>query len=279
VTVSYLGREEFAPAGARQAVLEERWGFRCGCERCRVEAAAPEALVRVVDELYARVMQVRLLTSWGVGGRGGDGSSGALRHFLLPATSPHHDTNHQNTQDLRPAFLEAVQSGDDAQLAAAARGLRDVDAAARAAIKQYTSPSDGDGDGDGDKAAAAELHPATATFMQAALYELHELQYAASQLDALGGTTESERAHAALASLSRCLSLVDTVSRGAELHVFLACALLDRATELRGADAPAALAALELARQAGEARYGRHLGSGLWEELQKANAELAGEYL
>jgi hypothetical protein len=38
VSVSYLGREDFAPAGARQAVLRERFGFTCDCERCRCVA-------------------------------------------------------------------------------------------------------------------------------------------------------------------------------------------------------------------------------------------------
>lgn len=37
LTVSYLGREDFAPAGARQALLQERFGFTCDCQRCRYE--------------------------------------------------------------------------------------------------------------------------------------------------------------------------------------------------------------------------------------------------
>lgn len=35
LTVSYLGREDFAPAAARKAVLQERFGFDCDCQRCR----------------------------------------------------------------------------------------------------------------------------------------------------------------------------------------------------------------------------------------------------
>lgn len=35
--MSYLGREDFAPAGARQALLQERFGFTCDCQRCRYE--------------------------------------------------------------------------------------------------------------------------------------------------------------------------------------------------------------------------------------------------
>lgn len=58
LTISYLGREEFAPAAARQAVLHERWGFTCGCERCAVEAAAPREVTQAVENGYARVMQV-----------------------------------------------------------------------------------------------------------------------------------------------------------------------------------------------------------------------------
>jgi hypothetical protein len=57
--VSYLGREEFAPAEARQAVLQERWGFQCSCERCTVEAAAPPELRATVNDAYARVMRVK----------------------------------------------------------------------------------------------------------------------------------------------------------------------------------------------------------------------------
>lgn len=70
VAVSYLGREEFAPADARQEVLQQRWGFKCTCERCRVEAAAPQELRSVINESYVRVMQVRKMTPvWGsVGG-------------------------------------------------------------------------------------------------------------------------------------------------------------------------------------------------------------------
>lgn len=41
LTVSYLGREDFAPAGARQAVLQERFGFECDCQRCRCAFVRP----------------------------------------------------------------------------------------------------------------------------------------------------------------------------------------------------------------------------------------------
>lgn len=40
-----------------------------------------------------------------------------------------------------------------------------------------------------------------------------------------------------------------------------------------------AAAALQLVGQASEARYGKHLPSELWDKLQRANAELAPEYL
>ncbi|KAI8465647.1 MAG: hypothetical protein J3K34DRAFT_82272 [Monoraphidium minutum] len=226
VTVSYLGREEFAPAQARQAVLLERWGFECGCERCTVEAAAPKELVSTIAACYARVMQ-----------------------------------------DLRPAFLEAAADGDGGRLAVAADHLRGVEATARAAIKEHAGPG---------------VHPATATFMHAALYDLHELLYAATQLSeglGGGGESDSERGHAALSALSRCLAIVDAVSRGAELHVFLAAAMLERASALRGADSPQAAAALQLLGHASEARYGKQLSMGLWDRLQKANTELSAEYL
>lgn len=40
-----------------------------------------------------------------------------------------------------------------------------------------------------------------------------------------------------------------------------------------------AAAALQLVGQACEARYGKNLPAQLWDALQKANGELAGEYL
>jgi hypothetical protein len=48
LTVSYLGREDFAPAGARKAVLQERFGFDCDCQRCRwgLEYASSDCTLR-----------------------------------------------------------------------------------------------------------------------------------------------------------------------------------------------------------------------------------------
>jgi hypothetical protein len=115
--------------------------------------------------------------------------------------------------------------------------------------------------------------------MHAALFDLHELLYAATQVEGAGGGSDAERGQAALAALSRCLSIVDTVSRGAELHVFLAAALLEQAAALRGRDSAAAAAALQLVGQASEARYGKQLGARLWDKLQDANVELSKEFL
>jgi hypothetical protein len=58
LTVSYLGREEFAPAGARQAMLQERYGFSCSCARCKLEAQAPQQLQQQLVDTYKQVMQV-----------------------------------------------------------------------------------------------------------------------------------------------------------------------------------------------------------------------------
>lgn len=257
VTISYLGREEFAPAAARQAVLQERWGFECTCERCTVEAAAPKELSQAIAGCYARVMQVCVtyvshtlyyhqrtsarcsctpMPAGQTGARAAasvacavGNSAQASRCTGTPPTPPPPPC----AQDLRPAFLEAAQSGDGARLSAVTGHLRGVEATGRAAIKEHVT---------------AGVHPATAIFMHAALYDLHELLYASTQLGDLGddisgggssgGGSGSERGHEALAALARCLSIVDTVSRGAELHVFLACALLERASALRGADSP-----------------------------------------
>jgi hypothetical protein len=63
--VSYLGREEFAPAGARQAVLQERYGFDCSCARCQLEAQAPKQLQQQLLDTYRHVVQVGLVLVWG----------------------------------------------------------------------------------------------------------------------------------------------------------------------------------------------------------------------
>lgn len=58
LVVSYLGREEFAPAAARQAVLQERYGFRCACPRCSLEQQVPRQLQQMVEQVYMEVMKV-----------------------------------------------------------------------------------------------------------------------------------------------------------------------------------------------------------------------------
>jgi hypothetical protein len=60
LTVSYLGREEFAPAGARQALLQERYGFDCSCARCQLEGQAPKQLQQQLLDTYRHVVQVGL---------------------------------------------------------------------------------------------------------------------------------------------------------------------------------------------------------------------------
>lgn len=43
ITISYLGREDFSPASARNSALQERYGFTCSCPRCTLESSLPEA--------------------------------------------------------------------------------------------------------------------------------------------------------------------------------------------------------------------------------------------
>lgn len=45
--------------GARQAVLQERYGFACGCARCQLESQAPRQLQQQLLDTYRQVMQVR----------------------------------------------------------------------------------------------------------------------------------------------------------------------------------------------------------------------------
>ena len=45
-------------AGARQAVLQERYGFHCTCRRCTAESASPKAVLDRVNSTYIRLQQV-----------------------------------------------------------------------------------------------------------------------------------------------------------------------------------------------------------------------------
>ncbi|KAI8466486.1 MAG: hypothetical protein J3K34DRAFT_524486 [Monoraphidium minutum] len=53
VCVSYLGSVIAAPYAARQAELREKYGFDCGCDRCKAEQRAGEQLLSLQSQVYA----------------------------------------------------------------------------------------------------------------------------------------------------------------------------------------------------------------------------------
>lgn len=52
-----MGREQFAPLEARQAVLSERYAFTCTCPRCSAEGLVPQVVQEAVTQAYVTTMQ------------------------------------------------------------------------------------------------------------------------------------------------------------------------------------------------------------------------------
>lgn len=71
---------------------------------------------------------------------------------------------------------------------------------------------------------------APAAAMQAALYDMYENLYFCDSISGRDATR----------SLSGCLAILDAVSRGAELHVYVAAKLLAHVAATQGTDSPAA---------------------------------------
>ncbi len=122
-------------------------------------------------------------------------------------------------------------------------------------------------------------------YLQASVYSLLELQHFCSTLTgshdeaAQGAAKKPSHNVATLSALSRCLGIVDLVSRGAELHVFLASALLRHAADAHGADSAAAQAAAALVEHAHVARYGASLSDKTMLALMEANRTLSEEFI
>jgi len=94
VSVSYLGREAFAPERARAAALRARYGIAaCGCARCALERAQPPAARAAMDAAHAAI-----------------------------------------AADLKPRLMSALEAQDGAAAAAAADGLRAALKQLRAAL-------------------------------------------------------------------------------------------------------------------------------------------------
>jgi hypothetical protein len=131
-------------------------------------------------------------------------------------------------QDLKPRFLEAVEHQDQSNLAAVQAQLLSLETSLSAALQQHR----------------AVLSDSAVLVLQAAVYDMYELLLFCEQLLPQGNTSEAK--HAALACIGRCLAILNCVSKGAELHVYLASRLLQHAVDLRGPDSAQAEAAAQL---------------------------------
>ncbi|KAF8063038.1 Orct2 [Scenedesmus sp. PABB004] len=170
------------------------------------------------------------------------------------------------TQELKPAFMEAVAAQDVVGLAATQTALAAREAALSAALAAHLP----------------RLSDGAALVLQAGAYELHELLLFCEQLAPAqhGGGGGGERSHALLGRLGRCLAIVAAASKGAELHVFLAARLAAHAAALRGPDSPAAAAAAGLLDGALRARYGGAMDDpDLARALLEASEAAAEEFL
>lgn len=164
-------------------------------------------------------------------------------------------------QDIRPQFLEAVEQQDQSQLARVYAGLQQQEFQLNQQLQDnITSLSD-----------------SAVVVLQAAVYDLFELLLFCEHL--VGSGNESERLHNILARLGKCLAILNCVSRGAELHVYMASRLLQHAVNLRGNDSVQAEAAAQLFLEAFKLRYGSQLEHGLQMQLMEANKQVAEEFL
>eukprot|EP00879_Flechtneria_rotunda_P016441 GHRR01017205.1.p1 GENE.GHRR01017205.1~~GHRR01017205.1.p1 ORF type:complete len:287 (+),score=106.75 GHRR01017205.1:102-863(+) len=220
LTASYLGREEFAPVGARQAVLQERFGFSCSCQRCRREQQLPGELQHGLAHIYATVMQ-----------------------------------------ELKPCFLDAVEQQNQSQLAQVHSRLQQLEKQLTSQLQRYMRSS--------SKNAVLEV--------QSTVYDLYELLLFCEQL--VGQGNMSEAANGIVARLGICLAITNRVSKGAELHIYLASRLLQYAINLRGADSVQAEAAAALCQEAYLLRYGDQLEAEVMLQLMEANKHIAEEFL
>lgn len=128
----------------------------------------------------------------------------------------------------------------------------------------------------------AVLGQTSTLILQAAVYDLFELLlFCREQL--LGysrsGSAGDPAAHAVLTRLGRCLAILNCVTRGAELHVYVASRLLQHAVDHRGGDSVQAEAAAALFQEAHLLRYGSKLEEGLMLQLMEANKQAAEEFL
>lgn len=161
-------------------------------------------------------------------------------------------------------FLRAVEDQDVAALAAVQLSLMQHEQLLLQGLSQ----------------ASPALSHSSKLILQAAVYDLFELLLFCEQLlGTQSGGNQSEVAHAVLSRLGRCISIMSHVSKGAELHVYLASRMLQYAVDFRGSDSVQAEAAAALFQEAHMLRYGNQLEDGLLLKLMDANKQAAEEFL
>lgn len=179
----------------------------------------------------------------------------------------------QVAQEIKPAY-EAIKAEEEAEAEAAESGLAPADPAAQQQRQQQKEALK-------EKVTACiiALHdalkkeeftgnPFGMAYAQAALLDLLELQ-AGNQP---AGST------AALAAATTCISALDAVCRGAELHCMLSAKLLQDVMGGQGPEAPAAEAAAQLCQIAHVARYGE-VREEVMSELVQMHIYMAEEYV
>jgi hypothetical protein len=212
-----------------------------------------------------------------------------LRHCCCPArcaseqryspalTSAIQQIYDQVAQEIKPAY-EAIKAAEEEEAEAAEAGLAPADPSAQQRQQQQRQQQK---EALKEKVTACiiALHdalkkeefagnPFGMAYAQAALLDLLELQ-AGNQP---AGST------AALAATSTCISALDAVCRGAELHCMLSAKLLQDVMEGQGPEGQAAEAAAQLCQIAHVARYGE-VREEVMSELVQMHIYMAEEYV
>ncbi|KAI8466324.1 MAG: hypothetical protein J3K34DRAFT_485005 [Monoraphidium minutum] len=227
VTISYFGAEQLTPLAARRAALRAAFGFDCGCTRCAGEAASWDSVGATVEAVAEATAEMRPAFERALAAR----DAAALLEARLEAGAVLLQLYGEFRANLvRPTVRTWHQAGLHSTLEMAA----DADAV----LATLAAGEAGDsGSGDGGTGAPV----------------------AAQEAGGGGGVALAAAEEAEAASLGTCLSAVETVSPGSDLHVQLAA----RA---------AALARRRLARLARSVRGG---GGGAVEAAEAAAAAAA----
>lgn len=170
-------------------------------------------------------------------------------------------------QELKPLFMDAISGKREYALL--------CDVAIRLQQQQHRLMS-------------SQLHhipPVPRSYLQAAVYEVYELLYFCKYVhegdedqddaasDSSGSSTQP------LELLAHCYRILDAVSKGSELQIFLAWRLFDRLVQLGGVELEASQAAGLLLKMTQIARYGDKISENTSKQLTWANWHLAQDFL